>query len=144
MRDLQEIEARLRMPLPLPEALAASMDAFEAARALARATETQAAELFAAFMMAADAAIDGREVILAAPSFPADYWIDPADAPAPGGGVEEIADRLASLGAVVGERLATAAALAPTPGDSAACTAAVDAARRIHDLMADDDDRLAG
>jgi hypothetical protein len=145
VQSLQEIEARLRMPLPVAETLAASMDAFEAVRALARANEDRVPELFAAFMIVADATIDGRDALLGAPSFPEDHLVALTVVSAPGAEIDEIADRLAALGEVLGERLASAAALARTPGDAPACIEAADAAWRIHDLMAcGDDDRPAG
>jgi len=54
----------------LPGVLAAGFDAFEAIRLLARGNENRDPGLFAAFMMAADAAVDGREALTASPSLP--------------------------------------------------------------------------
>jgi hypothetical protein len=48
--------------------LAASFDAFEAIRVVARGSEDLAPWLFAAFMTAADAAVDGTQAITVAPS----------------------------------------------------------------------------
>ena len=68
MHDVEAIVARLRDARSLPELLAVSFDAFEAIRVLARGSEDIAPALFAAFMTAADAAVDGREAITIAPS----------------------------------------------------------------------------
>ena len=68
MHDVKAIMARLRDARSLAELLAASFDAFEAVRVIARCSEDMAPSLFAAFMTAADAAVDGRQAIAAAPS----------------------------------------------------------------------------
>jgi hypothetical protein len=61
------IEARLEQAASLPEALTAGFDAFEIIRTAARSCQNRAPRLFAAFMTAADVAVDGRE---ASPSRP--------------------------------------------------------------------------
>ena len=68
MHDVEVIVARLRDARALPELLAASFDAFEAIRVVARGSEDLAPWLFAAFMTAADAAVDGTQAITIAPS----------------------------------------------------------------------------
>jgi len=60
----------LRDAAGLPDTLAASFDAFEAVRELARGCEDKVPALFAAFMTTADAAVDGREAVTIAPSLP--------------------------------------------------------------------------
>jgi hypothetical protein len=143
MHDVEAIAVRLQDARPLPELLAASFDAFEAIRVLGRGSENIVPSLFAAFMTAADAAVDGREAITIAPSM----------SPSPGGtlatsplaadaGIDTITDALAALGALLDERLADAADRALITGDRAACQEAAEAGRRIHQLMArDDNDR---
>lgn len=64
------IQARLEQTTSLPEMLAAGFDAFEIVRIAARNCQDRAPELFAAFMTAADAAVDGREALTIAPSLP--------------------------------------------------------------------------
>ena len=70
MHDTSGVESRLQQATTLPDMLAASFDAFEVIRRLARDNEDRVPGLFAAFMTAADAAVDGREAITAAPSLP--------------------------------------------------------------------------
>jgi hypothetical protein len=93
--------------------------------------------LFAAFMTAADAAVDGREAITIAPSLsPAPRGTLVTSPPAADAGIDTITDALAALGALLDERLAHAANRAVMPGDRAACQEAAEASRRIHQLMA--------
>jgi hypothetical protein len=143
MTEIAAIQARLRETSSVPELLALSLSAFESIRVLARGGEDAAPGLFAAFLMTADAAVDGREAITIAPSLSlADVSTRSADLSASDRGIEAITDALAALGALLDERLTDAAGRAPTPDDRAACRAATGAARRIHQLMArDDDDR---
>jgi hypothetical protein len=142
VQDIIEIGTRLRNAAVLPDLLAASFDAFEIVRLLARSWDHQAPELFAAFMTTADAAVDGREAVTAAPALPAGGSTARASVPAADTGTEEITAALAALGALLHDRLTSAAAVTTAPADQDACGQAADAARRIHDLMArDDDDR---
>ena len=143
MHDVEAIAARLRKACSLPELLAVSFDAFEAIRVLARRSEDMVPWLFAAFMMAADAAVDGREAITIAPSLsPAPSGTQPAGPPAADADIETITDAMAALGGLLDERLTDAVNRAHIPGDRAACDEAAEAGRRIHRLMArDDDDR---
>jgi hypothetical protein len=129
--------ARLRDAGSLPELLEASFDAFETIRVLARGSEDMVPSLFAAFMTAADAAVDGRQAITLAPSLPPVSLV--TTAPAAGAGIDTITVALAALGELLDERLARAADRALIPGDRAACQAAAKAGRRIHQLMARED-----
>ena len=70
MHDAEAIMARLRRARSLPGLLAASFDAFETIRVLARGSEDIVPSLFAAFMTVADAAADGRQALTLAPSLP--------------------------------------------------------------------------
>ena len=143
MQEIAAIQARLREAFSVPALLTVSFDAFEAIRVLARGSEDAAPQLFAAFMTAADAAVDGREAITIAPSLsPAPGSTPSASLSAADPGIYTITDAMAALGALLGERLADAANRASTPDDRTACEQAAEAARRIHQLMArDDDDR---
>ena len=137
VHDVEAIAARLRDARSLPELLAASSDAFEAIRVLARGSENIVPSLFAAFMTAADAAVDGREAITIAPSLsPAPRGTLVTSPPAADAGIDTITDALAALGALLDERLADAANRAVMPGDRAACQEAAEASRRIDQLMA--------
>jgi len=141
--DVEAIMARLRDARSLPELLAASFGAFEAIRVIARGSEDKVPSLFAAFMTAADAAVDGRQAITIAPSLsPAPGVTLVATPPAAGADIDTITDALAALGALLEERLAHAADRALILADRAACQEAAAAGRRIHQLMArDDNDR---
>jgi hypothetical protein len=61
------IELRLRQAADLPDILAAGFDAFEALRITARTCQDRAPGLLAAFMTAADAAVDGRASCISTP-----------------------------------------------------------------------------
>jgi hypothetical protein len=139
MPDVSGITMRLRDADSLPDTLAASFEAFEAVRQLARGCEDNVPALFAAFMTTADAAVAGREAITTAPALPRPRRAG-AGVPAAGASVEEIASALAGLGALLTDRLARAAAMAATAVDRAACTEAALAAGRICQLMAGGDD----
>jgi hypothetical protein len=143
VHDVEAIMARVQDARSLPQLLAASFDALEAVRVLARASEDAVPSLFAAFMTAADAAVDGREAITIAPSLsPAPGVTLITSPPAAGADIDTITDALAALGALLDERLAHAADRALVPGDRAACQEAAQAGRRIHQLMArEDNDR---
>jgi len=134
LQDTEEISARLRDAASLPDLLAASFDAFEIARMLARAGDLRLPELFAAFMTTADAAVDGREAVTAAPALPAGSTTACALTPS-AAGTEEITAALAALGTLLSDRLAYAVTLTAEPADRDACAAAADAASRIHHLM---------
>jgi hypothetical protein len=138
MHETNGVELRLRQAATLPDMLAASFDAFEVIRLLARDNEDRVHGLFAAFMTAADAAVDGREAVTAAPSLPPGSGSLPGSSlPAsPCAGVREIADAMAALAALLGQRLGCAATLSTALSDQAACEEAVAAAARIRQLMA--------
>lgn len=130
------IEARLSQAVSLPETLAAGFDVFEAIRITARKYQDQATALFAAFMTAADAAVDGREALTAAPSLPlADSQPD-IPAMLTDADTAQVADALRELGSILHRRLTQAASLADAPGDQDACLDAAAAADRICQLMA--------
>jgi hypothetical protein len=140
VHDVEAIMARLREARSLPELLAASFDAFEAIRVIARGSEDMVPALFAAFMTAADAAVDGREAITIAPSLsPAPGVTAITSPPDADADIDTITDALAALGALLDDRLAQAADRALAAGDRAACQEAAEAGRRIHQLMARDD-----
>jgi hypothetical protein len=143
VRAISTAETHLREATTVPGTLSASFEAFEVVRLLARGNEDRVPELFAAFMMAADAAVDGREAVMTAPSLPPAVGSHLPSTPTVGGDVGEVANAMASLGALLGDRLYRAAATA-APGDRAACEEAAEAAGRICELMAcgDGDTRL--
>jgi hypothetical protein len=126
------------------EALAAAFDGFEAIRQLARSSEDDTPELFAAFMSAASAAAGGRDPLASAPALASLTGYGPPVAlPASGGDPGQAADAIAALAATLAARLNSARPLATTPADQQACEAAAAAARRIRELMAPADDTHA-
>ncbi len=142
MPEIAWLTAQLREESGLPELLSTSFDVFEVVRQLARSCDSEVPQLFATFMMAADAAVDGREAITVAPALRPGGAARPGappgetGVPSAGAGVHQITAGLAALAALLAERLAGAATLARSAGDRHACAQAAAAARRIHDLMA--------
>ena len=146
MHERTGVAVRLQRATTLPDMLAASFDAFEIIRLLARSNEDRVPALFAAFMTAADAAVAGRDAVTAAPSLPpgAGSRTGSSLPTAPDADVGEIADDMAALAVLLGERLGYAATLSTIPDDQAACDEAAEAAGRICQLMTrgHDDTRL--
>jgi hypothetical protein len=106
VHDVEAIMARLRGARSLPGLLAASLDAFETIRVLARGSEDMAPSLFAAFMTVADAAVDGRQAITLAPSLSPASGVTPVTTPpAAAVGIDTITDALAALGELLDECL---------------------------------------
>jgi hypothetical protein len=140
MQETQSLQARLRSASPLADTLAVSFDAFEAIRLAARSCVNRIPELFAAFMTTADAAVEGREAITAAPSLPAGPAVAQPGLLAAGDSVDDATDVLAAIGALLDSRLTQAAAAATIHADRVACGEAAGAARRIHQLMTRGDD----
>jgi hypothetical protein len=135
MREASGIQARLEQAATLPETLAAGFDAFELIRMAARDSQDQVPELFATFMTAADAAVDGREALTIAPSLPLARSGGPGDPVPTGGDPGRVADALAALAGLLHDRLGQAAAVAGLRADQVACQEAAHAAGRILRLM---------
>ncbi len=136
--ELAAMAARLSRSASLAGLLAAGFDAFEAIRAWCRACELSEPGLLAAFMMAAGAAVEGRNALAAAPSFlPGGARnVGGAVAGAPGADVGEAADALAVLAGLLADGMSAAAAGTGDPADRVSCAAAADAARQISHLLA--------
>ena len=129
---------RLREASGLAAILDAAYDAFEGMRSIIRAYEDRAGSLFAAFMMSAASAADGRDAILFAPSLPSHCLCAtpaPGEESHPGECAEGIAAYLAALSQLLADRLAQAARSAPDYRDRAACRNAARRARAIHALL---------
>lgn len=141
MDGIAVLSARVRAAAGLPELLDAGFDAFEAIRAAARACEDRTTDLFAAFMMAAGTATEGRNALNAAPSLPPGTSAPNTNPPVSAAtDVYGIADELADLAGLLARRLPKAAATATLSGDRAACDDAARAAAEIHQLLAGDSD----
>lgn len=107
-----------------------------------RACEDRRPELFAAFMMAAGTAIEGRNAVNAAPSLPLDTSGAPRCKPllSLATDVADVADELADLAGILARLFFDAAATAILAGDRAACHEAARAGAEIHRLLARDGD----
>lgn len=134
-RHENRIEKLISQAASLPETLTAAVEAFEAIRMTARSYQEHKPELLAAFMATADAAVDGREALILAPSLPSDGSAVIAPAVPLNEDVTRAADGLAALAGLLASRLAEAAGIAAQPGDQDALLDAAAAAGRISDLM---------
>lgn len=136
MDVVKALEARIRSASSLPGLLAAAFDAFEVIHLIARASEDREPELLAAFLSAADAAVDGREAVTLASSLPEGSNTVPSDsAYFSEADASDVADALARLAGLLSARLSAGGIGAPTTDDRAACRDAADAAERICQLM---------
>jgi hypothetical protein len=139
MTTVPRTQQRLQHAAGLPAILDAAYYAFEDMLLAIRSHEDPASGLFAAFMMAAVSAADGRDAILFAPSLPPGRGSStPAagDQGSAGENAVSIAGAAAGLSCVLAARLTEAWEVAADPGDRAACADAVSCAQRIHDLLA--------
>jgi hypothetical protein len=138
MTPIASIQQRLQHAAGLPAILDAAYDAFEDMLQAIRAHEDPASGLFAAFMMAAASAADGRDAVGFAPSLPPYHGRDtPAaeDGAQAGESPERAADAVVSLSRLLSARLAEAWTSSSDPGDRAGCADAVRCAQSIHDLL---------
>jgi hypothetical protein len=131
VNDLAAVAARLRDSRTIAELLDAAFDAFEFIRLVARACEDRVPELFAAFMLAAGTAVEGRNAINNAlgASPPSGAAVNPA------ADTSRVADQLAALACLLSHRLSQAASEADGRGDRAACNNAARAAMQIYQLL---------
>jgi hypothetical protein len=129
---------RLQHATALAAVLDAAYDAFEQMLLALRAAENPASGLFAAFVMAAASAADGRDTVAFAPSLPPRPGTQASadgDAELAGESAEAVAESLAALTRLLTVRLARAGASAPDPGDRAACADAAWCAEYIYGLL---------
>lgn len=122
----------------LPGLLAAAFDAFEVIRIIARANDRVEPGGFPAFMAVAEAAVQGREAVSAAPSLPPGPAESITRSIVRAGDVNEVRAALAALAAPLASKLADSAAAAPPPGEREACAEAAAAATRIQRIMTGD------
>jgi hypothetical protein len=144
MDGLDAITARVTGSTPISDLLEASFDAFEVMRQVARACEDQVPELFAAFMVAATTAAEGRNALNDAPSLPpARSSPTPSLTVSLADDADHVADGLAELAALLAQRLHGPAALADLAVDRDACERAAQAATDIHQILSRDTDETA-
>jgi len=144
MDDLDLTRARVVDSTTVRGLLDAGFDAFEVIRQVARACEEWVPELFAAFMVAATTAVEGRNALNDAPSLPpARGGPKPSPAVSLPADVGHLADQLAALAALLAQRLTDAAARADLTGDRDACEYAARAAADLHQILRRGDDETA-
>ena len=130
-------QQRLQEADGLDAVLDAAYAAFEGMLSVIHPVQDPASGLFAAFVMAAASAADGRNALALAPSLPGHPLLAvPAEQQSwSGEPPERVAEVVAGLSHLVAERLTEAAASAPDTGDGAACRHAAQSARDICGLL---------
>ena len=139
MTQIAAVRARLEQANGLPGILDAAYDAFEAMLAVIHGQEDGAGDGFAAFVMSAVSAANGRDAVAGAPSLPpAAPGGVPLAASGPAAGVteQEAAAAVAGLSQLLASRLADAAPWAADAADRAACADAARDAGAIWSLLA--------
>lgn len=139
MTEIDQVRARLETAGELSTLLRAAGEAFSLLLAACCNCEGRATELFAAFAFASAAAAEGRLIIASAPSWPNDLGSQISYGGSADGNPEQIADVLAGLAAVLGQRLSAAGRQAHGPGARAACQDAAAQAAQINQLLALDE-----
>lgn len=132
-----DVATRLREARDLGAILGAAYNAFEVMLSVLRQHQDRAGRIFAAFVMSAASAADGRDAVAAAPSMPrlARQAEDSTRCWDPDADPAELADGLADLSQLLGTRLAQSGRFAPLEGDQRACTEAAQAAENISALL---------
>jgi hypothetical protein len=132
------MRTRLEQASDLPGILDAAYDAFEGMLPVIHDQEDWARAGFAAFVMSAAAAANGRDAIAAAPSLPAaappGVPLAPGDSAA-GASEDEAAAALAQLSQLLATRLADAARWLEQAADRTACAVAARHAGVIWSLL---------
>lgn len=124
---------RLEQAEELAEVLDAAYDAFAELLWLIRGYEESQMPFYAALVMAAAAAADGRAAIAAAPSLPAAVGVETVTAVDSSTSPSDTAASLAALSKLVGSCLFRVAATASKPSDRRACE---DGARFANEVYA--------
>jgi len=139
MSQICELHHRLGRAGNLPSVLAVAYEAFDGILLAIRSRENPAADLFAAFVMAAASAADGRDAITRAPSLPLSglsHAVITRQAGEPEPGIRVLAGSVAELARLLAGQLAQAEQAAALAGDQNACAQAATCAREIHTLLA--------
>lgn len=130
-------QQRLQEADGLGVVLDAAYAAFEGMVSVIHPVQDPSSDLFAAFVMAAASAADGRNALALAPSLPRHPLLTtPAQQqPWSGESPERVAEMVTGLSNLVAERLTQAAAAAPDTSDRDACRHAAQSARDICGLL---------
>jgi len=135
MNEIKDMHERLESAVGITGILAHSWAAFDLIRVILRRYQDRAGEVFAAYTMAAAAAVRGRNLLTAAPSIPLGHTATTNGAPSQSADAAEIADSLASLASLLSSRLMSAALVATHAGDRDACQQAAAEADSINTLL---------
>jgi hypothetical protein len=137
MTRISAAQHRLQHASGLAAVLDAAYEAFEGMLSVIHLVQDPASDLFAAFVMAAASAANGRNALALAPSLPGHplLTVPSGQRPWPGEPPERVAEVVAGLSQLVAGHLAQAAACAPDTGDRAACRHAAQSARDICGLL---------
>jgi hypothetical protein len=141
MSRITNAQANLETAFGMPAILTASYSAFDQLLLAIREHEERAEGLFAAFVMAAVSAADGRDALTSAPSLPLPLprpsdMTSQAEDPAGWASIDDIADEVAGLGQVLADRLTHIARQAGDPLDRTACANSAQSASAIRSLLA--------
>ena len=138
MTRVDAVHHRLEQASDPPAVLDAAYEAFETMVSVIHPAQDPASGLFAALVMAAASAADGRNALALAPSLPGHpLRAVPAEQPPwSGEPPERVAKVVAGLSHLVAERLSQAATSAENTGDQAACRHAARSAQDICGLLA--------
>ena len=138
MTRMSAAQHRLQHASDLAAVLDAAYEAFEGMLSVIHLVQDPASGLFAAFVMAAASAANGRTALALAPSLPGHPLtaVPSEQRPSPGEPPQQVAEVVAGLSQLVAGHLARAAACAPEAGDRAACRHAARSARDICGLLA--------
>jgi hypothetical protein len=140
MNDVADLASQMRKATDdLPSVLSAAYTAFEGMLMAIRGCEDPDTGLFAAFVMAAASAADGRDALVHAPSLPIAMIGRPSSSHPAGQaspGTSARSQDLVSLAIELTGRLTKAEHDAAEPGDQVACAQAAACAREIRDLFA--------
>ena len=137
MTRITAAQHRVQQASDLAAVLDAAYEAFEVMLSAIHRVQDPASGLFAALVMAAASAANGRNAVALAPSLPGRplLAVPAAQRPRPGERPERLAEVVAGLSHLVAGRLAQAAARAADIGDRAACAHAARSARDICGLL---------
>lgn len=144
MDSISHARAQLDGARGLATTLDAALQGFEAILAVIRATQEDAGDAFAAFVLAAGAAADARDWLAAAPSLPLfSDSVRTLPLPMPTAqSIEQTAIVLVDLTASLTLRLTRAAKDAASPADEEACRQAAQQAAQITMLLRGEPGRL--
>jgi hypothetical protein len=137
MAMMDMTQQRLREAGGLAAVLDAAYGAFEGMLSVIYPVQDPASGLFAAFVMAAASAANGRNALALAPSLPGRplFAVPAEQQPWSGEPPERVAEVVATLSHLIAERLMHAAASAPDTGDQTACRNAAQSARDICGML---------